>query len=245
VFSHVTAAQLWGLPLPADLEAQAELDVMRPTGRGLIERRGCRGHRGAERRATTVVHGVRVTSLADTWVDLGEVVARGLELDDLVVAADAVLARRPAGAEEPDRRLHDALASRVRPRHRRMLEAALELARPGVRSPMETRARLMFHRAGFPEPEVNGAIHADDGGWLAEGDLVWRRQRVVGEYQGTVHAGIRNRSRDAHRNGLLDDEGWRVLELYSDDVFSAPRRRATLTRFARALGLELGTLRIT
>jgi hypothetical protein len=37
---------------------------------------------------------------------------------------------------------------------------------------METRARLVFHRAGFPEPEVNGAIHASHSGWLAEGDLV-------------------------------------------------------------------------
>jgi hypothetical protein len=248
VFSHVTAAQLWNLPLPAALEAQVLLDVMRPTGRGLVERRGCLGHRGAERRATTSVHGIRLTSLADTWVDLGEVVSRGLDLDDLVVAADEVMARgaspgsvsRDAGA-----RLAAALAARVRPRHARMLTAALHLARPGVRSPMETRARLMFHRAGFPEPEVNAPIHARDGGWLAEGDLVWRRQRVVGEYQGSVHGGIRARSRDADRNGLLSDEGWRVLEIYSDDVFRAPRRRETVARFAAALALDLGTLHIT
>jgi hypothetical protein len=248
VFSHVTAAQLWGLPLPADLGAQILLDVMRPTGRGLVERLGCTGHRGAERRSVTTVHGIRVTSLADTWVDLGEVVPRGLDLDDLVIAADEVLSRRAApGSTSGDgaAALAVALTARVRPRHARMLATALTLSRPGVRSPMETRARLMFHRAGFPEPEVNGAIHARDGGWLAEGDLVWRAQRVIGEYQGAGHGGIRERSYDANRNGLLADEGWRVLEIYSDDVFRAPRRRETVTRFAVALGLDLSSLIIT
>ena len=110
---------------------------------------------------------------------------------------------------------------------------------------MESRARLMFHRAGFPEPEVNAAVHAHDGGWLAEGDLVWRGQRVIGEYQGAVHGGIRERSYDADRNGLLTDEGWRVLEIYSDDVFRPARRRETVTRFALALGLDPSTLHIT
>jgi hypothetical protein len=248
VFSHVTAAQLWGLPLPAELEAQVVLDVIRPTGRGLVERQGCHGHRGAERRSTTTVHGIRVTSLTDSWVDLGEVVQRGLDLDDLVIAADEVLARGGAARTsvgDPTVHLRRVLAGRVRPRNARLLGTALGLARPGVRSPMETRARLMFHRAGFPEPEVNAAVYARDGGWLAEGDLVWRAQRVIGEYQGSVHGGIRERSYDADRNGLLTDDGWRVLEIYADDVFRAARRRETVTRFARALGLDLSTLFIT
>ena len=109
---------------------------------------------------------------------------------------------------------------------------------------METRTRVLFHRAGFPQPEVNAAIHAGDGGWLAEGDLVWREQRVVGEYQGEVHAGIRNRSRDSYRNGLLGDEGWRVLEIFAEDVHDAGRRVVLLERFANALALDLRTLRI-
>lgn len=248
VFSHVTAAQLWGLPLPKDLEGQVVLDVMRPSGRGLVERQGCLGHRGGERRAATTVHGIRVTSLADTWVDLGEVVPRGLDLDDLVIAAAEVLSRGAAPGRargDATAQLRRVLAARVRPRHARMLRTAVGLSRPGVRSPMETRARLMFHRAGFPEPEVNAAVHARDGGWLAEGDLVWRAQRVIGEYQGAVHGGIRERSYDADRNGLLTDEGWRVLEIYADDVFRAPRRRETLTRFAVALRVDPASLYIT
>ena len=237
-FSHVTAAQLWGLPLPRALGEQEELDVIRPSGRGRVERLGCIGHRGAERRAIVALNGVRVTGPADTWVDLGEVMGRGLDVIDLVVAGDDVANRRTAVP------LADVLANRVRPRNARALTEALSLVRPGVRSAMETRARLMFARAGFPEPEVNVAIHARDGGWIAEGDLVWRRQRLVGEYQGQVHAGLRHRSRDSYRNGLVEDEGWRVLEIFAEDVFDAPRRVALLSRFAGALALDPRGLRI-
>ena len=238
VFSHVTAAQLWGLPLPRTLEAQVALDVIRPTTRGRIERRGCISHRGTDRRATVTVAGLRVTDLADTWVDLGEVMSRGLDVDDLVIAGDVVTNRCAVES------LHEVLDARVRPRHGRSLTVALGLVRAGVRSPMETRARLVFHRAGFPEPEVNSAIHASDGGWLAEGDLVWRAQRVIGEYQGAVHAGIRNRSLDAYRNGSLADEGWTVLEIFAEDLAEGTRRVRTLTRFARALALDPGALDI-
>ncbi len=248
VFSHLTAAQLWGLPLPAHLEAQVALDVMRPSGSGRIERRGCVSHRGAERRRTTTLHGVRVTSLVDTWVDLGEVAGRGLGRDDLVVVGDVVAGRcasAPSGSAAAAQPMADALAARVRPRNKRLLCEALALVRPGVRSPMETRARLVFHDAGFPEPEVNGPVHAAGGGWLAEGDLVWRGQRVIGEYQGEVHAGRAARSADAYRQGILGDEGWTVLELFSEDLSGRHRRVAMLRRFARALGLDPATLRIS
>ena len=250
LFSHVSAAQLWGIPLPASLDDQVALDVMRATGKARIERHGCISHRGAECRVTTMVHGLRVTSLADTWVDLGEVVDRGMGRDDLVVAGDVVAGRTPgiharSPATDAVQPLADALSARVRPRHKTLLTTALALVRNGVRSPMETRARLMFHDAGFPEPEVNAPVHAHDGGWLAEGDLVWREQRVVGEYQGAVHAGIAARSRDAHRSGLLGDEGWTVLELFREDLFEPRRRTTTLLRFARALHLDASTLAIT
>lgn len=84
---------------------------------------------------------------------------------------------------------------------------------------METRARLTFVDSGFPEPEVSSPLTDPTGEWLAEGDLVWRRQRVVGEYQGEHHAGRRQRSEDA-------------------------LRRATLAGFAKALDLDPATLRI-
>lgn len=234
-FSHLTAAGLLGIPLPAALEADPLLDVMRPSDRTPTRRRGCRGHRGLEVRRVTRHHGLRVTSPQDTWCDLGELVGCGLDVDDLVVAGDVVLGQ--CGAD-PTRVLRDVLDVRVRPRGSLALREALGLVRPGVRSPRETRARLMFVRAGFPEPEVNAVVTDHAGEWLLEGDLVWRAQRVVGEYQGEHHASRGRRSADAHRSGLARDEGWTVLELWAEDLDRAPRRRTTLLRFAAALRLD-------
>jgi hypothetical protein len=80
---------------------------------------------------------------------------------------------------------------------------------------METRACLMFHHAGLPQPQVNLAVHGTDGQWLLEGVLVWPGQRVIGEYQGRDHGSIRQRSYDENRRALAEDEGWTVLEIYA------------------------------
>ena len=96
----------------------------------------------------------------------------------------------------------------------------------------------MFVRAGFPEPEVNAAVLDAHGGWLLEGDLVWRRQRVIGEYQGSDHASIRRRSADASRASGAEAEDYRILEIFAEDVYRGARRRACLNRFARALCLD-------
>ena len=252
-FSHATAALLWGLPLPWALEEAtaangAPLHVIAPTEAGCAVRRGVVGHRGLEVRGVATPPGtaIRVVGVADTWCDLGELPRGAVSLHDLVVAGDAAVAlldgpaRQGAGVLA----LREALARRNRPRGAVALRHALTLVRPGVRSPMETRARLMFVDAGFPEPEVNAPLTDAAGGWLAEGDLVWRRQQVVGEYQGEQHADRRRRSTDSFRKDLVESHDWRVKELWAEDLHRGPRRRWTLTSFARALDLDPSTLRI-
>ena len=259
-FSHVTAARLWQLPLPSHLEQEdADLDVIRDSAKERIRRRRCRGHKGLERRELVECGGLRVVGLADTWVDLGEVVGRGLGLDDLVVAGDAVarqleMQQLAEAAGEPRQVslpvgagaaiLGSALHARVGPRGKALLAQALPLVRSGSRSAMETRARLMFHRAGFPEPELNATVRDAHGGWLLEGDLVWRKQRVIGEYQGADHGSIKRRSADASRAGIAEDHDYRLLEIFSEDVFGGARRRACLHRFARALEIDPAELTI-
>lgn len=256
-YSHITAAVLQAFPLPTSVEDEARtgpLHVMARTSDGRVMRKGCVGHRGLEHRQTIEVDGVRVVGPADTWVDLGELRRGRLTLDDLVVVGDSVVARvdQESGVHVASgshtspgvRALHEALHARVRPRGKIMLSEALELVRPRVRSPMETRARLMFVRAGFPEPEPGGVIHDEAGEFLAEGDLVWRRERVVGEYQGADHAQIGRRSIDANRRHLLEDCGWTVRELFAEDIYRRPRRVATMEAVARLLGLNPSTLMI-
>ncbi len=241
-YSHVTAARLHGLPLPAPHEESLLLEVMGPSGRAPTRRAGCRGRLGVEGRDVVVRSGVRFVSAMDTWCDLGAVQGPRLGVDDLVVAGDAVVSA--SVATDPVGHLAAILSGRVRPRGARALTEALAHVRVGVRSPMETRTRLMFVRSGFPEPEVNAVVTDVGGAWLLEGDLVWRRARVIGEYQGADHADRRRRSADAHRLGLARDEGWPVLEIWAEDVYTAPRRRTCLRRFAAALGLDPATLTI-
>ncbi|MBM6400094.1 DUF559 domain-containing protein [Phycicoccus sonneratiae] len=245
-FSHLTAARLHGLPLPARLEQEADdgpLHVMANTSDGHTRRRGCTGHRGLEGRSAAVVHGLPVVAPEDTWCDLGELGHR-LGVDDLVVVADAVVATVRTGVPDAQWMLRRPLEARVRPRGKVRLLEALDLVRPGVRSPMETRGRLMFVRAGFPEPEVNGVVTDRHGEWLAEGDLVWREARVIGEYQGADHASRRRRSADASRRLGLEGEGWTVLEIWAEDVLVGGRRTACLLRFARELRLDPRHLQI-
>lgn len=239
-FSHATAAVLLGLPLPTRFESEPVLDVMRETGRAPIRRTGCAAHRGLESRTVVEVAGLRVVCATDTWCDLGDLVARGLTADDLVVVGDHIVAREAAQVGD----LAEALGRRCRPRGATRLLEAVELVRAKVRSPMESRARLMFVRAGFPEPEVNADVRDAHGGWLLEGDLVWHEQQVVGEYQGADHASIKRRSADSSRMTGAEAHGYRILEIYAEDVYRGARRRACLHRFARELALDPRTLRI-
>ena len=240
-FSHGTAALLLGIPMPDRFEKSTVLDVMRDSRRTPIRRKLCAGHRGLESREVVEARGVRVVGALDTWCDLGDLVARGLTVEDLVVAGDHVVNRLGLHGSA----LADAVMRRCRPRGATSLGEAAALVRPGVRSPMESRARVMFVRAGFPEPEVNADVFDHHGGWLLEGDLVWRRQRVVGEYQGVDHGSIKRRSADTSRVTTAGAEGYRILEIYSEDVYRGARRRACLTRFARELQLDLAELQIS
>lgn len=257
-FSHVTCAVLRDLPVPGFLRTEAEaevLDVMARTSDGQVTRAGCRGHRGLETREVEEVDGLLLVGLADTWCDLGELRRGRLTVDDFVVVGDAVAARLDARAgfvarqgsrTSPGvRALHVALGSRVRPRGKRMLTEALGLIRPRVRSPMESRARLMFVHAGFPEPEVNGVVVDEAGDYLAEVDLLWRAQRVAAEYQGQVHAEMGARSADEAKRRLLESTGHTVREVFADDVYRAPRRIDTLEYVARALRLDPHSLNIS
>lgn len=251
--SHVSAAQLWGLPLPRSLQEQNDLDVMCAAGAGPVRRDGCIGHRGIGRRSVVTRQGLPVTDLADTWVDLGEVVRRGLTVDDLVVVGDAVARalERADSAGSGTRLLQDCLSARNRPRGKALLTEALSQVSPRSASPMETRARLVFARGGLPTPELNASVHFDGvtvgdaaGGWMLEGDFVWRRQRVVAEYQGEHHRTIGQRAVDVARRHLAEDEGWTFVEVFAGDVFNRAKRVAMLHRLARALDVPESDLHL-
>ena len=227
-YSHTTAAELLGIPMPRCWEPGRPLEVMRPDDCSPVRRPGVRGHRGLDARTVLWVDSMPVTELVETWCDLG---AR-LTVTDLVVAGDAALNR--------DGTSLDALAEAValRKGHRGVvgLAAALPLLRIGSGSPMESRARLAFHEGGLPEPALNADILDAAGTWIARADFVWRQARVIVEYEGDRHRADRQRwLSDIARIQLLEDAGWRVIRITALDLSTPERTAAMVERVRRAL----------
>ena len=228
-FSHLTAARLLGLPTPRPWRPAEPLDVMRDTDRPRIERACCRTHRGLETRQVVDVDGLRLVGPLDTWADL----APALALDDLVAAGDALLS--PRGTWHPSDLASMPAARRGRRGSVRLARAA-SLVRAGSASPWESRARVTFHLAGLPEPELNVDVFSDDGVWLARPDLLWRRQRVLAEYDGDQHRTDRRAWQyERERRARLEDDGWRYVELTAISLTSLPHRRALVARLERHL----------
>lgn len=222
-FSHETAAGILDLPLPQD--PWTPLHVMRDSRFNRIRRAGCQGHLGLQLREVVQAHGLSVASTADTFVDL----AAELSLDDLVVLGDAV-ARRDDSVEG----LLKAVARRGRVPER--ARTALGLVRVGSDSAMETKTRLVFHRGGLPAPELNAPVLDAHEMWIATGDFVWRQQRVVAEYQGETHFGdFAHGDADISRRLLVQDHGWRYVEITKLDIFGEARRHQLVERLARWL----------
>lgn len=264
-FSHGTAAQLLGIPVPRRIERRADLDVMRPSSRPPLMREGVRSHRGLERRQVLFRDRLPVTSPADTWCDLAGPSMR-LTVDELIEAGDAVaelisptrlrsevhplvLPGEDGWEEDPVLRgfvqMMATLKQRRRHKGKALLLEAFPHLRPRVWSPMETRLRLILIRAGLPEPMLNLTVNfADGGGRMLTGDLVWPRLMVIGEYHGRMHLQLRTRSQDSDKRGLAEADGWRVIEVFSHHVNDARHRPEMIRRFAIALGLDRNTVNL-
>ncbi|MEO7448241.1 MAG: hypothetical protein ABI336_08195 [Humibacillus sp.] len=240
-FSHVTAGALHGLPLSFGMELDERLHVLGPLDSRRMRRPGIVAHRALHPRETTTVDDLRVVGLADTWVDLGELVGRGKPagLDDLIVIGDAVATRLKS--VHP---LRMALLRRVRPRGKATLLEALDEIRVGSASPRETLARLMFVRCGLPEPALNEPVLDAVGVLLGVADLLWEEQLVAGEYQGEeFHGSPEQRVKDARRTRRLQrGAGVSVEEIWRADMQSSAARRECVLRFASALGVARTSL---
>jgi hypothetical protein len=186
VFSHATAAELHGMPLPRRLEQSGEIHVASIDGSREPRMKGVIGHRIVPSGVTLEQrHGCSVPSAVETWCQLASI----LSIDELIVAGDFILGCAALRIEALATLDELRVAVDRRPGRRgagRMREAIL-LVREGSASPLETRVRLLLQRAGFPEFELNAPIRDATGRIVALGDLVIRAFRLVIEVEGGHH----------------------------------------------------------
>jgi hypothetical protein len=253
-FSHVTAAALLGLPLPArdqyvlssqgpvvrhaeapDLRRAAShgppapLHLTMAAGSASIARRHpvglvCHVSKLTPAECDRRPDGLLITSAARTWADL----AGSLDLIELVAVADAALRRQLARGEQ--------LAEMVKAWSRRpgagLLRRALPLVEPNTDSPMETRLRLLLVLAGLPRPAAGRDVTLT-GAWIARPDLSYPELRIAIEYDGDHHRVDRQQwQNDIHRRRLLEEAGWLVLVFTADDVLRRPDETVRQVRSA-------------
>lgn len=207
-FTGATAARLLGIPIPRSL-GDGQIEVASQLGSERMRRRGVRSVQAVLPAGHILERaGLRTTSPARTWFDL----ACRISAADLLAAGDYVLRHLATHAE---------LASTVGwgQRRRGVTQARrmLPLLDARAESPGESRVRYWLLSGGIGGIECNRDI-VEDGEWLARGDLVIRKARLIIEYDGQVHLPERQRRYDAARRNLLQYHGWQVIVVTARDL---------------------------
>jgi very-short-patch-repair endonuclease len=230
-FSHVTAAVIHEMWLPLDLERRMALDVSVVKPARAPRDRRVTGHHLVPRPGLVVVqHGFPVATAVETWCQLATVLSR----TPLVVAGDSLLAKGRPDVEAVLGRLRAAALDGDRPYAKR-LAAAAAAVRVGSRSAGESELRQALVQAGLPEPEMNAVLLDDRRRFLGEVDLLYRKQKVVIEYEGDYHRVDKAKWRsDVRRYERMQDAGYRVIRVTVEDLRDRPDETVARIRAALA-----------
>ncbi|MCU1445395.1 hypothetical protein [Cryobacterium sp.] len=178
VYSHVSAAALWGLPSVGPWPT--EIHVSHAAAAGGRSRHGVVHHTQEHDLDVTVQDGLRVTSVAATAVTL----ARVLRFGQAVAVMDkAIHESRDGHALTTMAELERALAQLGRVPGRTAARRVLEFASPLSGSTGESISRAGIFMLGFLLPELQ-VPHWDRDGLVGYTDFFWRTVGSVGEFDG-------------------------------------------------------------
>lgn len=226
----ITAAHVWGIPLPDRLRT-SELHVGVRAGARRVEASGVRAHHvDLGDSDLTVRCRVRLTTIERTVCDLA---ASGLKLAEVVAAADfAIWRRHPLTTLG---RLEAATALRGGQRGSRILRRAAELASDRSDSAPESELRVAIIEAGLPGPSVNIPVTDARGRFLAQPDLSWPAHLLALDYEGDHHRVERSQwHKDLERFARMQEHGWTVLRASAADYRDPRPLLARLHRILRS-----------
>lgn len=187
---------------------------------------GCTGHSALDHDIEDR-DGLLLTSPLRTSFDL----MRERRLVEAVVVADAFMWRLGL----PRVLLAAYVADRRRWPGVRETRVAVDLAREGVRSPGESRLRLVYVLAGLPEPWVNVPVVDSRGVVLGVPDLTHPGRPVGSEYDGGYHDEEDQPHQDRRRQNRLVSLGSFTLLRY-DRISVRDERRIILDEAQRLTG---------
>ncbi|NQX13701.1 DUF559 domain-containing protein [Microbacteriaceae bacterium VKM Ac-2855] len=88
---------------------------------------------------------------------------------------------------------------------------------------MESLLRLLIIRSGLPAPELNVDIFDENGTFIGRGDMVYRKERTIVEYDGAQHRSDEAQyDRDITRWDAFVDAGWRLVRVRKNGYFVHP-----------------------
>jgi hypothetical protein len=178
VYSHVSAAALWRLPIVGPWPT--EIHVSHAAAAGGRSRHGVVHHTQEHDLDVTVRDGLQVTSVAATAVTL----ARVLRFGQAVAVLDkAIHQPRDGQALTTMAELERALGQVGRVPGRTAARRVLEFASPLSGSTGESISRAGIFRLGFLLPELQ-VPHWDHAGLIGFTDFFWRSVGKVGEFDG-------------------------------------------------------------
>ena len=221
-----TAAAIFGF----DTEDSPDLHVLNPVGHLLRAGPGLVVHR-RDGAPLTSFRGRRLTTAPWTAIE----VARSLRRPRALATLDAAL--RSCACDRND--LVAASKAQAGRRGIVMVRELIPLARSEAESAMESEARLVMLDGGLEEPVLQHQIIDRDGRvWRV--DFAWPDRLVAVEYDGFEwHSSSATLRRDRQKRAALEELGWRVMSIVSDDVRRQPlamvrRIDAHLNRIAAA-----------
>lgn len=200
-----TAAAAYGF----DTEDVTDLHILNPSGHQLRNSDGLFVHR-RDGAPITMIAGRPTTTPSWTAVE----VARSLRRPRALATLDAALRSRSCDA----RQLCAAAEQQAGKRGIVMTRELIPLATPKAESPMESEARLVMIDGGLP-PDVLQYRIVDRNARIWRVDFAWPDHKVAVEYDGfDWHSDRDAFSRDRHKRAALQEMGWSVLSIVSEDV---------------------------